>query len=135
MKKISDNRRAERGGAGVKLLAVGVFLFLAAHAGFNYIPTAYDGQNFKQDMETAVLQGSAVTGNISIPDNVKIRIQRAAANDNVPPNPYIEVKMVNGVVQARVYYTKMVSLLPFGLYDYQYQFDHTATPAGFLFKQ
>jgi len=38
--KIKKDWRDERGGAGVKLAAVLVVLFLLAHAGFNYIPVA-----------------------------------------------------------------------------------------------
>jgi len=34
-----------------------------------------------------------------------------------------------------VTYTKKVPILPLGIYTYNYVFDNTATPAGFLMKQ
>jgi hypothetical protein len=37
-------------------------------------------------------------------------------------------------VQARVYYSKPIAVLPLGLYTYNYEFDHTATPTGFMVK-
>ena len=135
MNKSAENRRNERGSAGVKFLIVAVVLILIGHAAYNYIPTAYEGQNFKQEMQTAVVQGSAVVQGVSPIDTTKIRILKAAANNNLPPNPFVEVKQNNGVLQARVYYVKDVSILPFGIWKYQYQFDYTATPTGFLFKQ
>ncbi len=64
----------------------------------------------------------------------KLKLQRVAVANNVPPNVFIEVKQANGVYSARAAYTKEVKILPFGLYDYMYVFDHTATPTGFLVK-
>ncbi len=134
MNKITVNRQDERGGAGVKMLIAGLILFLIGFAASNYIPTAYEAQNFKQDMQTAVVQGSAVVQGVSPIETTKVRILKAVANNNIPPNPYIEVKQDKNGLQARVYYVKEVPIIPFGIYNYQYQFDHTATPTGFLFK-
>ena len=129
-----NNKKSERGGAGVKMVAVLAVLFLAAHAGYNYIPIAYEGQNFKQDMQTAVVQGMAVPSGVMPLDMVKAKIQRAIISDGIPANALVEVKPNKDGVAARVAYSKQVSILPFGLYTYIYQFDHTATPAGFLLK-
>ena len=135
MNNFKEKRINERGGAGIKMLIVGVILFLIGFASYNYIPTAYDAQNFKQDMQSAVLQASAVTQGVSPIDSTKLRILKAVTNNNIPPNPYIEVKQDKNGLQARVYYIKKVPIIPFGIYNYQYQFDYTATPTGFLFKQ
>ena len=35
------------------LIVVIAILFLMAHAGYNYIPVAYEGANFMQDMQAA----------------------------------------------------------------------------------
>lgn len=135
MSKFIKNQNAEHGGAGVKLTLVLLFLFLLAHAGYNYIPVAYDGANFQQEMQTAVVQGVALPGaNLTIVDTVKNKLMRAAANNNVPSNAVIEVKPLNGSVQAHVNYTRTVNILPFGIYKYNYRFDNIATPTGFLFK-
>lgn len=136
MSKTAVNRKSEHGGAGVKLAMVLAVLFVIAHACFNYIPIAYEGENFKQDMQTAVVQAVALPGaNITAVDSVKRRVLAAAANNNVPTNAVIEVKQVGNVVQAHVKYVKQVDILPFGMYKYNYQFEKTATPTGFLFKE
>ncbi len=109
-------------------------LFLLAHAGYNYIPVAYDGESFKQEMQTAVVQGLALPNGGKPIETTKARILRAAAQSNVPADAFIEVKQVKTVVQARVAYSKQVEILPFGLYTYDYEFDNTATPTGFLLK-
>ena len=135
MSQVNENRKTEIGGAGVKLVLVLVVLFLIAHAGYNYIPVAYEGESFKQDMQTAVVQAVALPGaNMSMNDTVKTKVKHAAVNNNVPSDALIEVKQNNGVTQAHVKYTKKVDILPFGLYTYNYQFENTATPTGFLFK-
>ena len=136
MSKAVISQNSERGGAGVKLTLVLVTLFLIAHAGFNYIPVAYEGENFKQDMQTAVVQAVALPGaNVTILDSVKHKVSMAALNNNVPTNALIEVKQVGNIVQAHVKYSKQVNILPFGIYKYNYQFEKTATPTGFLFKE
>jgi len=135
MSNLKNNQKSEHGGAGVKLTLVLVALFLIAHAAYNYIPAAFDGENFKQEMQTAVVQGVAMPGaNLTITDTVKTKIQKAAVNNNLPGNALIEVKQVNSIVQARVNYTKQINILPFGIYKYNYKFDNVATPTGFLFK-
>lgn len=132
--KIKNDWRNERGGTGVKLTAVLVSLFLLAHAGFNYIPVAYDGESFKQEMQTAVVQGLALPNGGKPVETTKARILKAAAQNNVPADAFIEVKQVNTVIQARVAYARQAEILPFGLYAYTYVFDYTATPTGFLLK-
>lgn len=135
MKKEVKNRKSEKGSAGVKFLLVLAVLFLVAHAAYNYIPVGYDAENFKQEMQTAVTNTVAMPG-VSMPlaEAVKIKIKKAAVNNNLPPDTLIEVKPVNNVIQARVVYSKQINILPFGIYKYNYKFDHTATPTGFLFK-
>ena len=130
----NKNRQNERGGAGVKLTIIMVILFLAAHGGYNYVPVAYSAESFKSEMYTAVVQGLAVPGRMSPVEAVKTRIQRAAVANEIPEDAVMEVKEVNRVVQAHVVYTKTVSILPLGLYTYDYHFDYTATPTGFLLK-
>jgi len=135
MRNLTNNRKSERGGAGVKLIIVLTVLITFAHAAYNYIPVAYEAENFKQEMGTAVIQGVAMPGaNLTATDAVRIKVQRAAVNNNLPSNALIEVKSANNVVQAHVNYTKSISIIPFGIYNYNYQFDNTATPTGFLFK-
>jgi len=51
-----------------------VVLFLLAHAGFNYIPVAHDGKSFKQEMQTAVVQGLALPNGGKPVEATKARI-------------------------------------------------------------
>jgi hypothetical protein len=85
-------------------------------------------------MQTAVVNALALPPTTKPMDNITSRIQRAAADNDIPADAVVEIKPVGGHVQAHVSYTKAVGLLPFGLYNYNYQFDYTATPSGFLTK-
>lgn len=129
------NRESERGSAGVKFAITLAIILLVANAGYNYVPVAYEAESVKTDMQTAVLQGLATVGKLSPVDNVKARIQRSFSVNHVPENALLDVKMAGASITARVAYTKEVGLLPFGIYNYKYVFDHTATPSGFLLEQ
>lgn len=125
----------EHGGAGVKFLIIFVALILAAHAGYNYVPVAYQGANFRQEMDTAVVKGLAASGQMKPLDVVQASIKRAMADNDIPATAVVEIKPAGNVIQAHVSYSKEVNMLPFGLYRYEYVFDHRAVPAGYLTKQ
>ncbi len=123
----------ERGSAGIKLLLVLVVIGLIANAGYHYIPTAYDSESFKQDMGTAVIQGITMPSTSGKPiDIVKRKLNAAAVSNNLPSDAYINVTEKNNVITARVFYVKKIPIVPFGIYEYDYVFDHSATPNGFL---
>ena len=128
------NKSCETGSASIKFLAVMLVIFLIGHAGYNYIPVAYQGESFKQDMQTAVVQGMAVPPGITPVDMVKGKLQRAIVTNNIPADAVVQVKPTKDSVMAQVSYTKQVNILPFGLYKHKYQFNNTATPTGFLLK-
>jgi len=131
--KIRD-RESERGSAGTKFAITMVIILLVANAGYNYVPIAYEAESVKSEMSTAVLQGLATPGKLSPVDNVKARIQRALIVNHVPENAILDVKQAGAAVTARVAYSKEVGILPFGIYNYIFVFDHTATPSGFLLE-
>ncbi len=136
MKKNVLARHGERGGAGVKLLLVLSALALAGNALINYVPVAYNGENFKQEMQTAVVQGMVVPPSIGSPiDVTKKRLKAVAIRNQLPNDTFIDVRVQNSILSARVAYSQRVSILPFGIYDYVYTFDHTATPTGFFTKE
>ena len=126
---------SERGSAGVKFLIVFVVLVSAAHAGYNYVPVAYAGENFKQEMQTSVVNGLAMPGRVNPVDYVKNRLGKAMHDNELPADTVLEVKQVGTTLQAHAVYSKQVPILPFGLYTYTYHFDHTAVPTGFLLKE
>ncbi len=135
MKKLHIDRSSERGGAAVKALLIGLVLVLIANAGYNYVPVAYAGASFRQEMDTAVVKGLAAPGQLKPADVVKAHIQRAARDYEVPSDAVVEIKPAGNMIQAHVAYSKEVDMLPFGLYRYNYQFNHTAQPVGYLTKE
>lgn len=135
MNNAAKNRESERGSAGAKFIATLVVILLVAHAGYNYVPTAYDAESLKTEMGTAVLQGLALPGKMNPVENVKARIAKAIQANNIPPDALVDVRQAGNVLTARVSYVKQVNILPFGIYKYNYNFDYTATPSGFLTKQ
>ncbi len=129
------NRLSERGSVRTKFLLTIVVLFLIGNAGINFIPIAYQGESFKQEMQTAVVQGLAnPVGAGKATEVVKTKLRRAALDNNLPADTFMDVKQNGNTIQAHVYYLKKIPIIPFGIYNYNYEFDHTATPTGFLSK-
>lgn len=136
MKKLnSSNRSSERGSAGVKFMFVFLVIVLVGNAGINYIPVAYQGASFRQEMDTAVVKGIGVSGRINPLEAVKASIKKASMDYEIPDDAVVEIRPVSGVVEAHVAYQRQVNMLPFGLYKYDYDFDYTAKPVGYLLKQ
>lgn len=135
MRDPQRGRNSERGSAATKFLIFLVVIVLVGHAGYQYVPIAYQGASFRQEMDTAVVKGLGVPGGVKPFDVVKNHVSRAAADYNVPADAVIEITPISGALQARATYTKPVNILPFGIYKYNYKFDHTATPAGYLTKE
>lgn len=124
----------ERGSAATKFLIIFVFIILLANAGYNYVPIAYNGAAFKQEMDTAVVKGLAASGQLKPVDVVTAHIRRAATDYRIPADAVIEVRP-GRAVSAYASYHQPINILPFGIYKYDYQFDYTATPTGYLLKE
>ncbi|MEO8572768.1 MAG: hypothetical protein ABI481_02275 [Pyrinomonadaceae bacterium] len=135
MKKLNNDRSSERGGAGIKFLLVFMVIAMAANAGINYVPVAYQGASFRQEMDTAVVKGLGASGRINPVEAVKASIKKASFDYDIPDDAFVEVKPVNGIVEAHVVYSRRVEMLPFGIYRYDYNFDYLAKPVGYLLKQ
>lgn len=128
---------SEHGGAGVKFLLIVIVLFLIGHAGYIYIPAAYQAEDYKQRMNELVTNAFAMpqapTSNAEV---LKQRLRIYGNDYGIPANALIKVdKMDNGALRAQVKFSKEMEILPFHLYKYNYEFEHTATPNGFLTKQ
>ncbi|CAN5371485.1 hypothetical protein BH10ACI3_BH10ACI3_17420 [soil metagenome] len=134
MKNSENKRESERGSAGAKFILTLSFLVLLAHAGYNYVPVAYNAESLKSEMGTAILQGLAMPGKVNAAENVKARIARSIQINDIPADAFVDVKQTGNMITAHVVYNKQVNILPFGIYKYTYRFDHTATPTGFLLK-
>lgn len=134
MKNLDRDRSSERGSAAVKFLAIALVVVLCANACYNYIPVAYEGATLREAMDTAVVKGLAASGQMKPLDVVKASVEKAVRENNVPADAFVEIKPAGTVVQARISYTKQVSMLPFGIYKYKYNFNYLATPSGYLLK-
>jgi hypothetical protein len=135
MKNPKQNRDSERGSTSTKFILILFVIVLAANAGYHYIPVAYQGASFRQEMDTAVVKGLAASGAMKPVEVVKAHLQKAAADNDIPKDAMIEVKPYSNVIQAHVVYQKKVNVLPFGIYKYSYDFNYIATPQGYLLKQ
>jgi len=134
MNNLERDRSSERGSAAIKFLAVALVIVLCANAGYNYIPVAYEGATLREAMDTAVVKGLAASGQMKPMDVVRASVEKAVRENNVPADAFVEIKPAGTVVQARISYTKQVSILPFGIYKYKYNFNYLATPSGYLLK-
>lgn len=135
MKNLERDRSSERGGAGVKFLLIALGLVTVANAGINYIPVAYEGASLKQEMDTAVVKGMATAGKMKPSDVVQASLVKAMRENNTPADAVVDIQPNGGFVQAHVVYTKPVSILPFGLYEYKYNFNYVAAPSGYMLKE
>ena len=136
MKTLQNRRESERGSAAIKVLVVFIILGLAAHAGFNYVPVAYEGASFRQEMDTAVVKALGSSGRMKPLEVVTASMNKAIRDHNIPDDAVVEIKPVQGaVVEAHVAYQRQVNMLPFGMYKYTYAFEHTARPVGYLLKE
>jgi len=134
MKKLNKDRNSERGSAGIKFLFVFLVMAMALNAGINYVPVAYQGASFQQEMDTAVVKGLGVSGRINPLETVTASIRKASFDYDIPADAFVEIKPVNGIVEAHVVYSREVNMLPFGMYKYNYNFDYLARPTGYLLK-
>lgn len=136
MNEVLKNRDSERGSVGTKLLLAFVLLILVVNAGYNYIPVAYQGASFKQEMDGAIVKGTYLPSIGKAPvEGVKKNLQDVARANKIPDNAIIEVNQVGQTITGHVRYAVYVELLPFGLYRYVYNFDYTSAPAGFVVKK
>ncbi|MCW5959134.1 MAG: hypothetical protein KIS76_03175 [Pyrinomonadaceae bacterium] len=134
-KSFSINRNSERGGAGIKLLLALVVFILIGNAGYNFVPVAYQGESFKQDIDGAIVKGTVLPTSGKAPiDVVKKNLFQAAKVNNIPDDAVLEVTMKDKAITGHVSYTKDVELLPFGLWVYKYEFEYSSAPATFLVK-
>lgn len=134
MKISTLDLHSERGSATTKFLIILVLIVMAANAGYNYVPVAYQGASLKQEMDTAVVKGLAAAGRMQPQEIVKAHVTRAMTDYQTPADAFVEIKSTGSYIQAHVAYQKQVDILPFGIYRYNYDFNYTAVPTGYLLK-
>lgn len=125
----------QRGASTWKVLFFLAILGLAINAALKYYIVEYNCASLKNEMRASVFLGQASGGSSAVTmEQARQRITRAVRDNEMPSNTYIDVDSDEGQMYARVAFTAVVHLLPFGLYDYNYVFDETATSTGFLPK-
>lgn len=125
--------QSEKGSVGFKFILVMIALGMIAHGLYNYIPLVYNAADLRQEIQAAVMQSTIVPPTTGTPmDVTKRRILMLVKAKEAPADTFVEVKQNNGVLYARVYFNKTVPILPFGLYNYKYNFDYSADANGYI---
>lgn len=129
-------RNGERGSATTKFVMVVVALFLVGYGGFNYISTWYQITHFKDAMNEIIMQAYGMPNvPTSTPEAIRAKLRRIGDEDGVPPEAVMKIERVTGGVTAQVNFSREISILPFNMYKYKYEFNHTAAPpTGYLTK-
>ncbi len=112
-------RRGERGESRLKFLIVIVIIAFIAYAGYQFIPVAYQAYQFKDYMQQNVDKAAAMG---QTTDWVETQLKAGGKEYDVPANAQVKAVQRNGRMEARVVFTRPVSLL---VYTYQYQFDNS----------
>ncbi len=114
-----DRSRGERGESRLKFLIVIAVIAFLAYAGYQFIPIAYQSYQFKDYMQQSV-DKAAVTGQSA--DWVETQLKAVSKEYNVPPNAEVKALQRDGRMEARVRFTRPISLV---VYTYPYEFDTT----------
>ncbi len=77
----------------------------------------------------------AASGQMKPTEVVAAHVKKAASDYSIPSTAFIEVKMEQRYIAAHASYQQPVNILPFGIYRYNYEFNYTAVPQGYLLKE
>ena len=119
-KRSAVKRYNERGESRVKFLVTIGLLAVIAYAGYQYVPVAIRAYQFKDFMQQTV--DKAVYASAHRDEWIKTQLKASFGDFDVPPDAVITTAQRDGRVEARVQFTRPITL-PF--YTYQYTFDHT----------
>jgi hypothetical protein len=133
---IKESRHHELGEGSFKIIVFLVVVLLGGFAASQYVPVAYNAASLKQEMQTIVDQSSAVP---AARENqagwVEKKLTQVAPTYGVPADAQIIVQNSGDAgITASVNFTAPVSLLPFGIYTYPYEFKHTTKTSAMLTK-
>jgi len=112
-------RRGERGESRLKFLIVITILAAIAYVGYQFIPIAYQAYQFKDYMQQNVDKAAAMGQSA---DWVETQLKAGSKEYDVPPNAEVKALQRDGRMEARVRFTRPISLL---VYTYQYEFDNS----------
>jgi hypothetical protein len=112
-------RRGERGESRLKFLIVIVVIAAVAYVGYQFIPVAYQAYLFKDYMQQNVDKAAALGQSV---DWVETQLKAGAKEYGLPPEAEIKAMQRDGRVEARVRFTRPISLI---VYTYPYEFDNS----------
>ncbi len=123
-------RQCERGSSTTKFVLVVIVLILVGYGAYNYIVMSYQCSHFKEKMQEIITQAYSLPNNKNLndPELVRQKIRSIGDYDSVPADAVINVNKKPSGVEAQVTFMREISLLPFNMYKYKYQFDFTAKP-------
>jgi hypothetical protein len=126
-------RPGELGGSKATLTIILVILFLGGYAGINYVPIAYSESDIKTQMQTittnAIILPASTTNNNQVAWTTA-ELNHLAQNYDLPPSVF-KAEIAGPAVKASINVHRKIPLLPFGLYNYEYDFVYSASSAGF----
>jgi hypothetical protein len=125
-KRSAIERHTERGEARVKFLVTIAVIGVIAYVGYQYVPVAIQAYQFRDYMQQTVDKASALGQR---DEWVKGSLKASFHDFSVPPDAVVTAAQRDGRMEARVQFTKPISL-PF--YIYEYKFDHTAKSTELL---
>ena len=118
--------RAERGGAGVKLVLFVAAVAIVGYVGYMYIPVAVDAYYFKDAMQSKVNLAAAQGHDTAW---LSDQISKSKSEYHVPEDAVIAPALKEGRLEVRVQFIRPIS---FPGYTYNYNFDYTAQSNSFL---
>jgi hypothetical protein len=128
MKTLKTFHQNQRGGARAKfIIAVAIFA-LVLYVGYMYIPVSVDAYYYKDEMQKKVDLAAAQGYDAAW---VQDQLTKLESEFHVPSDAVITASRRESRVEVRVQFTRPIS---FPFFTYNYDFDHTATSAGFLSK-
>ncbi|MEO6393394.1 MAG: hypothetical protein ABIP75_16215 [Pyrinomonadaceae bacterium] len=126
-------RRSELGGSRITLTIVLVVLALSIFAGYNFIPIAFADSDIKTQLQTiatnAVILPASTTGNNQI-NWTTTELNHLAQQYEIPTEAF-KAEMSGPAVKCTIKLKRKIPILPFGIYTYEYDFNFSATSAGY----
>ncbi|MCA1592180.1 MAG: hypothetical protein LC754_05925 [Acidobacteria bacterium] len=117
----------ERGGARFNFIIIVLLIAVGGYSLYQYAPIAYQAYRYKDYMQEIVNKAAFPPGQSA--SWVETQLRAGTGDSPLPPNTIVQAQNVNGHIEARVQWTRPVTLPG---YVYQYRFDHTARSSGFI---
>lgn len=119
-------RASEQGSARLKFVILMAIFAVAAFAGFQLLPTAYEAYQLKDLMQTQV---DTALGVGKPPAWVRDQLLKNAKDYGIPADAVIEPQINDNRMEVRVRFTKPID---FQVFVWNYEFDYTAKSITYI---